>query len=514
MGSNVIRHVLLLCLMLAITACATSGDTIVDAVVEVDADAPAVGETFALVAEAIPIGGYPIDISLSHGAVWVVNHGGRSVARIEPETRQVTATIALDHNPQRIAVGEDAIWVTFWGGGGMEVVRYPDGSSSYHQLGSVARIDLETEAVTGTVTLGRGSDAIGLGEGAVWIVNSDEASLARVHPATLEVVATIDLGDPEMTRPVGLGEGFESIWVLNVSNRFPGQSSLLRIDPTTNRATMTIEIERDQIPLEIAISRNAVWITAWIWKPGQWTSEMSVMRVDPQANAVDATLRLPDVGSISGWDDALWVSQCMAGTVVRIDLEAAEVTGDAILVGSPAPEGVDPFEAHFSCPGRLAVDDAALWVLLGDQQAVRPVIFDPEWQQGATPAVIEPGQRRGRLTIELRDGEIIVDTPVISGGDRGIPMTIINSGSEPHQVTIASTRLSPDALPVRGNQVTFDMGLGMIYGQGAEEPSLMPGETREDIFAPSGGPGTGTFVVFCNEPGHYQQGEHATFRVE
>jgi YVTN family beta-propeller protein len=74
-----------------------------DAVTRIDA---ASGST-----TTIPVGDGPSAIAVGAGAVWVVNRDDATVSRIDPETNEVVATIALAHRPAGIAVSDDTVWV-------------------------------------------------------------------------------------------------------------------------------------------------------------------------------------------------------------------------------------------------------------------------------------------------------------------------------------------------------------------------------------------------------------------
>ncbi len=58
------------------------------------------------------VGDGPLDVAVGEGAVWVVSKLDRKLTRLDPESGDVTATIALGNEPQRVAAGEGAVWVT------------------------------------------------------------------------------------------------------------------------------------------------------------------------------------------------------------------------------------------------------------------------------------------------------------------------------------------------------------------------------------------------------------------
>ena len=61
---------------------------------------------------SIPVGDGPADVAVGAGGVWVVNRNDGTVSRIDPERNEVVATIAIGHEPLRVAAGGKAIWVS------------------------------------------------------------------------------------------------------------------------------------------------------------------------------------------------------------------------------------------------------------------------------------------------------------------------------------------------------------------------------------------------------------------
>ena len=54
-------------------------------------------------------------IAAGAGAIWVALADAGAVARIDPRTNKVTATIAVGHRPQGVAVADGLVWVTVRG---------------------------------------------------------------------------------------------------------------------------------------------------------------------------------------------------------------------------------------------------------------------------------------------------------------------------------------------------------------------------------------------------------------
>ena len=54
----------------------------------------------------------PVDVAVGEDGVWVASSLDRTVTRLDPETGETVATIELGNEPQRLAAGGGAVWVT------------------------------------------------------------------------------------------------------------------------------------------------------------------------------------------------------------------------------------------------------------------------------------------------------------------------------------------------------------------------------------------------------------------
>ncbi len=128
----------------------------------------------------------PSGLVVGEGAVWVVSPVQGTVTRIDPATSTIVATIVVAKpapglyglivpSAGSIAVGDGAVWATM-------------GNS-----GKVARIDPSTNRVVATIKAGSVSPSVAFEDGALWLISEDDQSLRRIDPATNRVVATIPL---------------------------------------------------------------------------------------------------------------------------------------------------------------------------------------------------------------------------------------------------------------------------------------------------------------------------------
>src|SRR5581483_11653822 len=127
-------------------------------------------------------------------SVWVSNYPKNSVARLDPKTNKVLATIPVGNKPcSGLATGFGSLWVPLCGDQ------------------ALARVDLKEGKVTATIPLGIGDSEGGLatGAGSLWLVTDKKGTLVRLDPATIKVVAEIQV--PAGSFTVAFGEG--AVWV-------------------------------------------------------------------------------------------------------------------------------------------------------------------------------------------------------------------------------------------------------------------------------------------------------------
>ena len=58
------------------------------------------------------VGDGPVDVTVGEGGVWVASALDRTVARLDPATGETVATIEIGNEPQRVAAGGGAVWVS------------------------------------------------------------------------------------------------------------------------------------------------------------------------------------------------------------------------------------------------------------------------------------------------------------------------------------------------------------------------------------------------------------------
>ncbi len=148
-------------------------------------------------------------------------------------------------------------------------------------------------------------------------------------------------------------------------------------------------------------------------------------------------------------------------------------------------------------------------VLLGAAFALAACDGDDGAEGGETPAADETpaaGETPAAApTVDVGLTEFVVN-PAQDTVDAGtVTFSVSNDGTEDHSFRVIKTDLAPDALPTAAGRVD-EAQVDIV----ANIQQFAAGETQEvspDLE-------TGSYVLICNVPGHYDLGMRAAFTVE
>ena len=108
----------------------------------------------------IPVSGNPQRVAVGEGAVWVTTTGSHSALwRIDPRSNETVAVIPVPPRARRVATGAGYVWVT-------------SGRSNEEQArrrGMLSKIDPRTDQIVGSVRLGFRPDGVVIANGLVWV---------------------------------------------------------------------------------------------------------------------------------------------------------------------------------------------------------------------------------------------------------------------------------------------------------------------------------------------------------
>ena len=278
--------------------------------------------TLAAIAGLVAAGGLATGLVVATGRGHTKPLGSiapNSVAVIDPKTNRVVAQVPVGKRPVAVAVGDGAVWV----------------ANADDQ--TISRIDPRTRKVVDTINLGTAVIDLSVGSGAVWVANGNDATLTRIDTRFDTVQETIDLSGLSTPYPVpafGVAAGGGGVWVTS------GAHLVLRIDPSTDRNVARTVVAL--APASLAVGSGGVWVA----------SATRLSRIEPQTNAVTASVNVPGTGGVATGRGFVWliVPGELRGEVWRFDPNSVTPTA-TVRVGSQ--------------PTGLAVGDGSVWVANG-----------------------------------------------------------------------------------------------------------------------------------------------------
>jgi virginiamycin B lyase len=147
-----------------------------------------------------------LNVVAGAGSIWVASDAAGKIARVDPASNRVTASVAVNPGSYYLAFGFGALWAV-------------SGDSQ-----SLQKIDPETNAVVATTMLGKQPGFLAAGAGAVWVQEQGDGTVARVDPQTVAVSGRVKVGADLRYGDIDTGAG--AVWL-----RTTADQSFVMIDP-------------------------------------------------------------------------------------------------------------------------------------------------------------------------------------------------------------------------------------------------------------------------------------------
>jgi DNA-binding beta-propeller fold protein YncE len=162
---------------------------------------------------------------------------------------------------------------------------------------------------TATIQVGPNPAGVVVGDGAAWVAQAADGTVARIDLGTDRVKTTIKVGDPAVLRAAGCGA--ESIHAV------PHGS---------------FKVRRCDLPKAVAAVAGAIWATK--------NDTQELVRIDPRSNRVVATIPVGiDAWYLAASPTAVWATDFYRDTVVHVDPIAGRLV--ATITGLPyGPSGI------------------------------------------------------------------------------------------------------------------------------------------------------------------------------
>jgi virginiamycin B lyase len=269
-------------------------------------------------------------VAITADAVWVASTGPFAVNRIDPKTNTRVASVELPGEAcSGLAVGAGSLWVPL-------CTAKP----------SLAKIDLQNNAVTSIYPLGPPAEEGGIayGAGSIWLIVDKLGSLARINPENGAVLDTFHVpadsynpaflggtiwvthaGGSDVTgidaasgktvatvltgpNPRFLTVGAGALWTLN-----QGDGTLTRVDPLSRR-TATIALGTPGHGGDIGFSDGKIWTSM---------TKVPLSLIDAGLNPLVCQWVGPGGDALNIGHGSLWLTDYHAGTIERIAVKDA-----------------------------------------------------------------------------------------------------------------------------------------------------------------------------------------------
>ena len=243
----------------------------------------------------IPIENGPMGLAFTGGALFVTQHEGQAVVRVDPATNTVSGRVSVvagsADQPGRLAVGDGQLWEVTYSG----------------VPGAAVRIDPATLDVLQRISLpGMLCCTVAVSTGSLWLSAPDNNVVYRVDPASGNVIASIALANP------GLGVlGGGALWATSGND-------VVRIDPATNAVSARIA------------APEGAWVEAYAAGSVWLSTSRGLARLDPATNKITAQIPIAGGCFFFAFDGtSVWTAGVGDGHagLWRIDAGSNTVTG-------------------------------------------------------------------------------------------------------------------------------------------------------------------------------------------
>lgn len=260
-------------------------------------------------------------LTLGKGKAAAVVVPPNSVARIAKDGSKVESYVGVDRHPSAVAVGEGGVWV------------------ANSESGTVTRLDPVTGKVVDTIGVGADLNGVAAGLGSVWVADGNDGTVTQIDPKLDQVGPKIPQGGQSTVAP-------DPVFYVAVDSAHVWATrgnELLRIDPNSLQARVWAKVGS---PTGLTTGGGYVWVT---------TESQDLLRIDPRTPS-DVTPQALPVGATSPVyaHDALWVIE---GSEIQPFDPSSLAAGTAFRVASE--------------PGTLAQGSGALWITAGNGSLTR-----------------------------------------------------------------------------------------------------------------------------------------------
>jgi YVTN family beta-propeller protein len=496
--------------------------------------------TNSLVA-SIPVGTRPGALTFGSGSLWVANVDDQTVSRVDPATLSTLRNLSVSAPPTGLAASANAIWVaesnpqastisvtsidpqfdsfgptTQFGnivpGGSGAVAAQSNTVWIAPSSGLLTRLNAADRRVERRIDPNSGPSAIALGDGAVWLTDTEANNVTRVDPG--ERTTSIPVGNG----PSAIAVAASGVWVADSLD-----NALVRINPSTNSIVARIRVGR--APAGVAAGAGSIWVAN--------SGDGTISRIDPRTDNVTATIIVGDSPqAITIADGRVWVT--VDAQTIRSDL--ARGGGTFRMESQLDPGTMDPALAGLPPSWELLYAECAKLVNYPDKPGLAGSRLIPEVARSlparsadgkAYTFTIRPGFRFSPPSSEPVTAETFRYTierslsPRMGNGDRGFADIVgeaaYSAGKAPH---ISGITARGDTLMIRLRAPEPDFPARLTQPEFCAVPTNTPINPKGERAIPSAGPyylasyTPGQGIVLERNPNYHGSRPHSFARIE
>jgi virginiamycin B lyase len=179
----------------------------------------------------------------------------------------------------------------------------------------IVKVDLKSNQSEAFGKIDKPCGSIGSGFGSLWVPSCGNGTLKRIDLKTKKELASIPVTSIDSAK--ALTTSPDSVWLLA-----DNLSTLVRIDPEENAVVAEIRLPKGCN--SVGFGANALWVTC--------PSENQLLKIDPATNLVAKRIEVsgePFSATVAG--DSAWVLCRTKGDVVRIDTKTNKVAATVSL---------------------------------------------------------------------------------------------------------------------------------------------------------------------------------------
>jgi DNA-binding beta-propeller fold protein YncE/predicted Ser/Thr protein kinase len=291
---------------------------------------------------------------------------------------------------------------------------------------AVGVVDAASNELVGEVGVGIDPQAIAVGEGAVWVTNTEDQTVSRIDPADLAATArTISVDDYPSDVTVGAGTVWTALGAL---------AELVRINPENNTPSSPIPALGEGSTCgapraSLAFGGGYAWFVCEVGDVGRVTPRGVASSIGLEAGLLTSSSSvLPEFTDVAFGLGSLWIVNRAANQVVELDPLTSQKQRE-ITVGQE--------------PAAIAVGEGELWVANFEDDTVTRVTI-PGPGQPAVPTAFPAGD--GPVDVAVDENGVWVVNQLDRSLSRLDPETgdvvaTIELGNEPQRVAAGEGRV-------------------------------------------------------------------------